>query len=150
MFIKVVYKRVKGIEFCHKQWFSNLNIFATQCRRPLIFQTTNSARWNNLSLKYQRFSPLDCKNKGIRKSEFVAKNQFLYLWFLKRIKENVFIKKNMILRCLGFPKCDFPSLSLQWKRLRFWYLWLFFIKWNLGRKFSILKWFLKVQNKQTK
>jgi len=32
-------------------------IFATQCRRPFIFQTMNSVGPNNLSLKYQSFSP---------------------------------------------------------------------------------------------
>ena len=28
---------------------------------------------NILSLKYQRFTPLDCKAKGVRKLEFVAR-----------------------------------------------------------------------------
>jgi len=35
----------------------NLFIFATRCRRPWIFQTMNSVRSNNLSLKYQKFTP---------------------------------------------------------------------------------------------
>ena len=52
----------KGTEFFHKLYFSNLYIFATQCRRPLIFQTMNSVRPNNLSLKYQRFTYIDCKD----------------------------------------------------------------------------------------
>ena len=37
----------------------------------------NSVRSNNISLKYQRFATLDSKDIGIRKSEFVAKTQFL-------------------------------------------------------------------------
>ena len=35
---------VKELSFCHKLYFSNLYIFATQCRRPLIFQTMNSVK----------------------------------------------------------------------------------------------------------
>ena len=46
----------KGIEFCLKLWVSNFNIVATQCRRPLIFQTLKDIRSNNVSLKYQRFT----------------------------------------------------------------------------------------------
>jgi len=38
----------------------------------------NSDRSNNLSLKYQRFTPSDREGIGIRKFEFVAKTQFLY------------------------------------------------------------------------
>ena len=34
-------------------------------------------RSNNISLKYQRFTTLGSKDIGIRKSEFVAKTQFL-------------------------------------------------------------------------
>ena len=36
-----------------------------------------SVRLNNQNLKYQRFTPLGCKDIGIRKSEFVTKTQFL-------------------------------------------------------------------------
>ena len=42
----------KELSFCHKLWFSNFNIVATQCRRPLIFQTMNAIRSKNVSLKY--------------------------------------------------------------------------------------------------
>ena len=38
----------------------------------------NYVRWKNLSLKYRRFTQSGGKNKGIRKSEFVAKTQFLF------------------------------------------------------------------------
>ena len=37
------------------------------CRKPLIFQTMVSSRSNNLSLKYKRLPPIDCKEIGIRK-----------------------------------------------------------------------------------
>ena len=57
--------------------FSNPYIFGFQCRRLLIFSTMTSVRSNNISLKYQRFTTLGFKDIGIRKSEFVAKNQLL-------------------------------------------------------------------------
>ena len=66
------------MSFCHKLGFSNFNIVATQCRRPFIFQTMNSVRPKNLSLKYKRFTSSDRKDIGIRKFEFVTKTQFLY------------------------------------------------------------------------
>ena len=37
----------------------------------------NTVRSNILSLKHQRFTSSGCKNKGIRKFEFVARTQFL-------------------------------------------------------------------------
>ena len=37
----------------------------------------NSDSSNNLSLKYQRFTPPGREDTGIRKFEFVAKTQFL-------------------------------------------------------------------------
>ncbi len=43
---------------------------------PQIFQTMNSVRSNDISLKYKRFTTLDSKDKGIIKSEFVT--QFLF------------------------------------------------------------------------
>ena len=45
--------------------------------RPLTFQTTTSVNPDIISLKYQRFTTLGSKDIGIRKSEFVAKTQFL-------------------------------------------------------------------------
>ena len=68
--------RTKDLSFCHKPGFSNPNIFAIKCRRPLIFQNMNSFRSHNNSLKYWRFTPPGCKDKGIRKSEFVAFQTF--------------------------------------------------------------------------
>ena len=67
----------KELSICHKLWFSKFNIIATQWRKPLIFQTMNAVRSNNVSLKYQRFTSSDCKDIIITKIEFVAKTQFL-------------------------------------------------------------------------
>ena len=74
---------------CHKLWFSNPNIFGTQCRKPLINQTY--IFWSNKShsLKFQRFTTLESKDIGIRKAEFVALSQFLCKifqtpWFVYR------------------------------------------------------------------
>ena len=53
---------------------NNSNI-QTQCRRPQTFQTMNSVRSNNLSLKYQRFTTSDSEDIGIKKFEFLF--QFL-------------------------------------------------------------------------
>ena len=68
----------KELTLCHKLCFSNPNIFGTQCRKPLIFQTY--IFWSNKShsLKFQRFTTVESEDIGIRKSEFVAKIQFLY------------------------------------------------------------------------
>ena len=71
-------KPFKELSFCHKLWFSNFNIVATQCRRPLIFQAMNAARSYNVSLKYQMSTSSGCKDIGITKIEFVKKTQFLW------------------------------------------------------------------------
>ena len=68
---------LKEFSLRRKLRFSNTYIFATQCRRPQIFQTMNYVRPNRLSLKYQGFPPSDYQDMGIRKFEFVAKTQFL-------------------------------------------------------------------------
>ena len=36
-----VFQKSKELSLCHKLWFSNPYIFATQCRRSLIFETMN-------------------------------------------------------------------------------------------------------------
>ena len=73
-----VYKwATKELSFCHRLWFSNFNIIATQCSKPLIFQTMNAVRSNNVSLKNQRFTSSGYKDIRITKIEFVAKTQFL-------------------------------------------------------------------------
>ena len=73
-----VYKwATKELSFCHRLWFSNFNISATQCSKPLIFQTMNAVRSYNVSLKNQRFTSSGYKDIRITKIEFVAKTQFL-------------------------------------------------------------------------
>jgi len=52
--------------------------FATRSCRPLTFQTKNSDRSNIQNLKYKRFTASGCKDKMIRKLEFVAKTQLLW------------------------------------------------------------------------
>ena len=54
---------------------------ATKCKRSLIFQTINSVRSNNQSLKNQRSALSGTTDKGIRKIGFVAKSQFIYFNF---------------------------------------------------------------------
>ena len=59
----------------------------------------SSFRSINQSLKYKRFTPSGIKNIGIRKFEFVAKSQFLWLFFWKRekcLQENHENKSNNI------------------------------------------------------
>ena len=71
------YTLIKELNFCPKLWFPNFNIAATQCCRLLKFQTMNTVRSNNVSLKYQRFILSGCKDIRIKKIELVAKTQFL-------------------------------------------------------------------------
>ena len=62
-----------GIEFLQQ----TLMLYATQFHRPYIFQTKNSVRTDNLSLKYQMFTSSGFKELRIWKLEFVAKTLFL-------------------------------------------------------------------------
>ena len=50
-------------------------------------------RSRNISLKYQRFTTLGSKDIGIRKSEFVAKSQFLRPFFKFDFK--IFMKHSL-------------------------------------------------------
>ena len=65
---KGLYK-IKELSLCHKLRVSNLSIFVTKGHRPQLFQTMNSVRSNNLSLKYQRFTITSSGSKdiGVRK-----------------------------------------------------------------------------------
>ena len=72
------------MRLCHKLWFSNPNIFTTQCRKPEIFQTMNFVRSNNQSLKFQKFTSTGCKDIRIITFEFVAKTQFVYFYLWVR------------------------------------------------------------------
>ena len=69
---------VKGIESLPQTMIFNSNIFATLCRKPWVFQTMNSDRSSNPSLKYHRFTTSGCKDIGIGKFECVTKTHFLY------------------------------------------------------------------------
>jgi len=42
-----------------------------------MFQTMNQLRLKNICLKYERFTPSGCSDRGLEKFEFVAKTQFL-------------------------------------------------------------------------
>ena len=69
----------KELSLSQKLCFSKPYIFGFQCRRPWIYQTKNSVRSSNVSLKvkYERFATLGSKDIGIINLEFVAKTQFL-------------------------------------------------------------------------
>ena len=89
---------LKELSLCHKLWIFNPCIFATQCRRPWIFQTMNSIRSNNLSLKYHRFTTSTSKDIEVYIFDFVPKTQFLYLSvkmrkFAKYERKKVFFEK---------------------------------------------------------
>ena len=68
----------KELSLWNKIKYLNLNIFRTRCCKPLIFQT--QIIWSNKihSLKYLRSATFGSKDIVIRKSEFVAKTQFLW------------------------------------------------------------------------
>ena len=55
-------KPEKELSLCNKLCFlKSFYIFRFQCRRSQIFQTINSVRSNNVSLKYQSFATLGLK-----------------------------------------------------------------------------------------
>ena len=73
-FIKICIATLKGIEgsvmwqmlATNSEFLIPISLKPQRCR-PQIFQTINSVRSKNLSLKYQRFRPSGCKDIGIRK-----------------------------------------------------------------------------------
>ena len=70
----IVYRRKFDLS---RNWIYNFYIFPTRCcYRSLIFLTINAVRSNSLSLRYQRFTPSDCKDIGIGKFEFVVASFF--------------------------------------------------------------------------
>ena len=71
---------IKELSFCHKFLFYNPYIFAVWWCKPLIFQTIIIWSKRIYSLKYQRSPIYTYIEIGIRKSEFVAKTQFLYFY----------------------------------------------------------------------
>ena len=66
------------LSFCNN--FKNFNpyIFATWWRKSFIFQTLTVWSNRNQSLKYQMSTTSGCRDTGIKKSEFAAKNHFLF------------------------------------------------------------------------
>ena len=58
----------------------------------------NSVRSNNLSLKYQRFTPSDWKDIGIRKFDFVAKTQFIKIEDLNSSNDLIFHSKDNLFK----------------------------------------------------
>ena len=81
--IYISLRKEKELSFCRKLKFSNPYICAAEWFKPLIFQTLNIYSNRIHSLKHLWFTRLDCKDIRIRKSEFVAKTQFLYQKFKK-------------------------------------------------------------------
>ena len=79
------------------------------------FQTINSVRSINLSLKYQRFTPSDSKDIGIRKFELVANTQFLSFFFVKSLnrpfKDHIQDRRRNLILGLSYLK-SFKSSSL--------------------------------------
>ena len=69
IYVKNLSQFTKELSLCHKLWFSNPYIFATQCRKYFCWE-------NNLSLKYLRFTQSRCKDLGIRQFEIAATTQF--------------------------------------------------------------------------
>ena len=66
---------------------SNHNIFATQCRSAQILQTMNYVSSNNLSSKYKRFTPSDCK--GIRKFDSIPFTDLPFEHFYTHIQTQI-------------------------------------------------------------
>ncbi len=61
--------------------------------KPLTFQTMTSVKSYNISLKYQRFTTLGSKDIGMRKTEFVARIQWIQLLYRHNMRIIHSIKK---------------------------------------------------------
>ena len=72
-------KVAKELSLCPKFEFSNSCICATWLCKLLICQTQIIWSIRIHSLKYLKSTTLGCKDIGIRKSEFVAKTQFILM-----------------------------------------------------------------------
>jgi len=83
----------KELSLWNKIKYLNLNIFRTRCCKPLIFQTQIILSNRIHSLKYLRSATFGSKDTVTRKSEFVAKTQFL----LNRILLKIFISRTNVL-----------------------------------------------------
>ena len=99
-------KLTEELSFCPKLWIYNPYFFGTQCRTSLIFQTY--IIWSNRidSLKYLRFTTLESKDIRLRKSEFVAKTQFL-------CPDSSLLKLNITVQmCNSFVNFSFEKLIM--------------------------------------
>ena len=105
-----MFRARKELSFCHKLWFSNPFVFATQCNRPNIFKTMNSVRLNSISLEYQRFTPSGCEVIDFRKFEFVAKTQFLYESIVEQKSRVSFLGSKLL--CIDFDLRNLKKWTL--------------------------------------
>ena len=71
----------KKLSLCHKSQISNTYISKTRWRKPFIFQTLIIWSFRIHSLKYLRSTTLGCRDKGIKKTEFVTMTLFLLSFF---------------------------------------------------------------------
>ena len=69
-------------------------IRATRCQRPLKFKTMDSVRSNGLRFKYLRFKSSDCKDKGIKRLEFVTKAHSKYSILSFIVQQKTFVLMN--------------------------------------------------------
>ena len=97
----------KELSLQHKIKYLNLNIFRTRCCKPLIFQTQIVLCYRIHSLKYLRYATFGCKVIVIRKSEFVAKTQFLCFVTFSTAKSDV------ISICAEQIKCHFGIFKTE-------------------------------------
>ena len=88
-----LYKSDLCISTSERNWLFATNSDVQYLWNPM-FDISNLYFWSNKShsLKFQRFTTLESKDIGIRKSEFVAKTQFL-LWSLLQL--NTFQTRNV-------------------------------------------------------
>ena len=101
---------VKELSFCHKLWFSNFNIVATQFRRLLVFQTMKAIRSNNVSLKYQRFTSSGCKEIRLIKVSLWQKLNSFHADFQNFTKDENFYGGKFFILTIQIPflgPCEF-------------------------------------------
>ena len=81
----------KELSLWNKLKYLNLNIFRSRCCKHLIFQT--QIIWSNKihSLKYLKSATSGSKDIVIKKSEFVAKTQFLFVQKKTNVFEKVYL-----------------------------------------------------------
>ena len=104
------YKTVsKELSLWNKIRYLSINIFRTQCCKPLKFQTQIIKSNRIHSLKYLRSSIFGPKDIVIRKSEFVAKTQFLYTKIYLNLKRTLY--KN-IWKCIKIVGLNLGLLIL--------------------------------------